>query len=124
MEYRRLKKINIILKRKEKEMKQGKVLKVFTVVGVFFAFSFFAFASAWAQDGKAVYDKNKCAICHGKNGEGKMGPKLAKTKLDEKALKKVIVDGKKAKKGASMPSYKGKINDKDMDALVKFLKSL
>lgn len=104
-------------------MKRGNIFKVFTVVGVFTAFSFFASVSARAQDGKAVYEKNKCSICHGKNGEGKMGPKLAKTKLDEKALKKVIVDGKKAKKGASMPSYKGKIKDKELDALVTFIKS-
>lgn len=98
--------------------------KIFTIAGVFVAFLFFASVSARAQDGKAVYEKNKCSMCHGKQGEGKAGPKLVKTKLDEKALKKVIVDGKKAKKGVAMPSYKGKINDKELGALAKFLKSL
>ncbi len=79
---------------------------------------------SFAEDGKAVYDKQKCGVCHGKNGEGKMGPKLAKTKLGEKELKKVILDGKKAKKGAPMPAFKGKIKDADLGALVKFLQSL
>ena len=105
-------------------MKRENVFKVFAVVGVFFAFSFLSVVSARAQDGKAVYGKNKCAVCHGKKGEGKMGPKLVKTKLGEDELKKVILDGRKAKKGASMPAYKGKINDKDLGALVKFLQSL
>ena len=32
--------------------------------------------AAFAQDGAATF-KAKCAMCHGPNGEGKMGPKIA-----------------------------------------------
>ena len=32
--------------------------------------------AAFAQDGAALF-KAKCAGCHGPNGEGKMGPKIA-----------------------------------------------
>ena len=32
--------------------------------------------TAFAQDGGAIF-KAKCAGCHGANGEGKMGPKIA-----------------------------------------------
>jgi mono/diheme cytochrome c family protein len=32
--------------------------------------------AAFAQDGAATF-KAKCAGCHGANGEGKMGPKIA-----------------------------------------------
>ncbi len=103
---------------------EGNVFKIFAAAGVFFAFSFLGVVSARAQDGKAVFEKNKCFVCHGNKGEGKIGKKLSKTKLSEDELKKVIVDGRKAKKGASMPSFKGKIKGKDLDALAKFIKSL
>ena len=80
---------------------------------------------------KKVYDE-KCAKCHGDTGKGD-GPK-AKTlkkkprdytntaemaKFTDAKLKEGIVEGKKP-----MPSYKGKVDDKTIDDLVAYIRTL
>ena len=46
----------------------------------------------WAKDGASIY-KSKCAGCHGAQGEGKVGPKLAGTSLSEDDIVKVLISG-------------------------------
>lgn len=63
----------------------------------------YAFA---ADDGAAIY-KSKCAACHGPNGEGKMGPKLAGTAMTEAQIEAQLTKGaagKKAPHANPMPS--------------------
>lgn len=55
-----------------------------------------AACSAWAKDGATIY-KSKCAGCHGAQGEGKMGPKLAGTTMSEDDIVKVLTTGGEAK---------------------------
>ncbi len=50
-----------------------------------------------AEDGAAIY-KAKCAMCHGPNGEGKMGPKLAGTALTPDQISAVLTKGAEGKK--------------------------
>jgi len=58
---------------------------------------------AWAQDGGTIY-KQKCSICHGAMGEGKIGPSLQKTSLSEKQIDELITNGAAGKKA---PHTKG-----------------
>jgi mono/diheme cytochrome c family protein len=53
--------------------------------------------TAGAQDGSALY-KSKCAMCHGAMGEGKAGPSLQKTTLNEKQITNLLLNGEAGKK--------------------------
>lgn len=74
-----------------------------------------------AKNGAKLYS-SKCAVCHGKDGAGKSCPPLNKG-LDAKKWKDVIVNGKKGKK-ATMPSYKGKLKDAEVEDILAHLQSL
>ncbi len=72
---------------------------------------------------------SKCAMCHGKTGAGDtaMGKNLKLNdlgsadvqKASDKELKDVIEKGK-----GKMPAYGGKLSDPQIDALVKYIRSL
>ena len=51
-----------------------------------------ATSTAWAKDAASTY-KSKCAGCHGAQGEGKAGPKLAGTSLSEDDIVKILTAG-------------------------------
>ena len=84
--------------------------------------------SAAAADGGAVY-KAKCAMCHGADGKGEttMGKNLKLRDLGSaevqkqtnEELEKIIAGGK-----GKMPGYKGKVSEADIDAVVKFIRTL
>jgi len=91
------------------------------------------FAGTAYADGKAVWMAN-CIACHGVKGEGspvgpvqKGNPFLTTGKPED--IKKVILEGRggTAKKYPKIPGdmlpFKGKISDKDLDDLVKFLQT-
>ena len=79
-------------------------------------------SAAWAKDGVSIY-KSKCAGCHGAQGEGKVGPKLAGTSLSEDDIVKVLTSGGLSKAPHIKP-YKGAnaTNAKQVAAYVKTLK--
>ena len=69
-------------------------------------------STAWGKDGASIY-KSKCAGCHGAQGEGKVGPKLAGTSMSEDDIVKVLTTGglpkaphNKAFKGANASNAK------------------
>jgi len=78
--------------------------------------------TVWAKDGAYIY-KSKCAGCHGAQGEGKVGPKLAGTSLSEDDIVKVLTTGGLSKAPHNKP-YKGAnaSNAKLVAAYVKTLK--
>lgn len=57
---------------------------------------------SWAQ-GADLY-KSKCAMCHGADGQGKVGPALKGTKLTEEQIATFLTKGDEAKK---VPHKKG-----------------
>ena len=79
-------------------------------------------STAWGKDGASIY-KSKCAGCHGAQGEGKTGPKLAGTSLSEDDMVKVLTSGGLSKAPHTKP-YKGAngTNAKQVAAHVKSLK--
>ena len=77
---------------------------------------------AWAKDGASIY-KSKCAGCHGAQGEGKSGPKLAGTSLRDDDIVKLLTTGGRSKAPHTKP-IKGANSDnaKQVAAYVKGLK--
>ena len=72
--------------------------------------------------------KSKCQGCHGADGKATaIGKKLGArdfqdadvAKMSEDELEKITKDGKN-----KMPAYKGKITDKQIDDLVKYIKQM
>lgn len=61
---------------------------------------------AFAQDGAALY-KAKCAACHGPEGQGKIGPKLAGTTLTADQIADVLTKGNDAKKAPHKKAISG-----------------
>lgn len=86
------------------------------------AFLLLAMSTAWAKDAASIY-KSKCAGCHGAQGQGKAGPKLAGTSLSEDDIVKVLTTGGLSKAPHTKP-FKGANSDnaKQIAAYLKTLK--
>ena len=80
-----------------------------------------AMGTAWAQDGAAIY-KSKCAHCHGAQGQGKTGPKLAGTSLSEDDIVNVLTKGGQLKAPHTKP-YKG-VNEATAKQVAAYVKTL
>src|SRR3954463_4522456 len=66
----------------------------------------FSTSMALADDAAALY-KSKCAMCHGPNGEGKIGAKLQGTAVPEAQIVDMLtkgIAGKKAPHGKPLAS--------------------
>jgi mono/diheme cytochrome c family protein len=81
----------------------------------------------FAADAAADTFKAKCAMCHGENGVGKgKVPALTSPDVQKKSdddFKNAIEKGTKTDKGM-MPAYGGKLSADEIDALVKYVRSL
>ncbi|MBI2954398.1 MAG: cytochrome c [Chloroflexi bacterium] len=82
-----------------------------------------AASSGDVTKGKTVFAAN-CAVCHGQNAEGGMGPDLRKigSKLDRDSLDKFIRDPSAVKPGTAMPKLP--LSDQDRGAVVDFLQTM
>jgi mono/diheme cytochrome c family protein len=80
-----------------------------------------AACTAVAKDGASIY-KSKCAGCHGAQGEGKMGPKLAGTSLSEDDIVSVLTKGGEPKAPHIKP-FKG-ADEQNAKAVAAYVKSL
>ena len=64
----------------------------------------------------------KCAGCHGANGGGGLGPSLAGVEAKGDAfIRERILDGSPTK---GMPAFRASLSDRDVDALVAYVKGL
>ena len=88
----------------------------------------YAFALAAAggdvEKGKAVYEAQKCKMCHSIAGVGNKKFPLdgVAGKLSAEDIKKWIVDPKSMKKDTVMKAYK--LSDADLDNLMAYMLSL
>ena len=80
-----------------------------------------AASTTWAQDGAAVF-KSKCAGCHGAQGQGKTGPKLAGTSMSEDDIVNVLTKGGQPKAPHAKP-YKG-VDESTAKQVAAYVKSL
>jgi mono/diheme cytochrome c family protein len=98
-------------------MKMTRILVVLIVVALSLSVALPAFA-----DGAATF-KAKCAICHGPEGEGKIGPALKGTAVTADQITEMLTKGNDAKK----PPHKKPINGLSADdakAVAEFVKGL
>lgn len=102
---------------------------IFTQIGSALVISSLLAGAVSAQTaGKEVY-LDKCAVCHGPDGQGKTakGRKLKVKsvkdtigKEDEAAMVKIVSEGK----GADMDGYKGQLSQNQIKAVVEYYRSL
>ncbi len=88
----------------------------------------FALAQARAEDlaaqGKTIVEAKKCSICHKANGKAKPIDELAADKSDDFLTGSLLDPKKTIGADTKMPSYKGKLADDEVKAVVAYLKSL
>jgi mono/diheme cytochrome c family protein len=78
---------------------------------------------AWsAEDGAAVF-KAKCAMCHGPNGEGKIGPKLKGISLSAADIANMLEKGAAGKKAPHSKPISGLTADQ-ATAVAGYVKTL
>ncbi len=73
-------------------------------------------------EGETVF-KGKCAMCHGQNAEGKVGPKLRGTTVSEDDIVLMLSKGKEGKKAPHSKPFNG-LNDEQIKAVAHYVKSL
>lgn len=90
-------------------------------------------ANVWADDlvakGKELVEQKKCSICHsidGKGGKKEFKPMngIAKDKTDEFLTGSLLDPKKTIKADTKMPSYKGKLTDDEVKAVIEYIKTL
>ena len=82
-----------------------------------------------AADGAALFG-SKCVLCHGKDGAGlpnwksKGQPDLTSAEWQRSHTDAQIAETIKNGKGKSMPSFKAKLSDDDVNAVVAHIRAL
>ena len=74
---------------------------------------------ALAAQGRHLFLQN-CAHCHADDASGDEGPDLRGTKKTDARITTIVKEGIKGE----MPSFKKKLKDEDVQALIAFLRSL
>jgi mono/diheme cytochrome c family protein len=77
---------------------------------------------AFAADVAATY-KAKCAVCHGPEGQGKVGPALKGTSLSSDDIVALLTNGNDAKKAPHKKGISG-VSADDAKAAAEFVKGL
>jgi len=77
---------------------------------------------AFAADGAATY-KAKCAVCHGPEGQGKIGPALKGASLSADQIADLLTKGNEAKKAPHKKAISG-VTPEDAKAVADYVKSL
>jgi mono/diheme cytochrome c family protein len=98
-------------------MRFTRLLTLLLMVGLSLSVCVPAFA-----DGMATF-KAKCAMCHGPNGEGKIGPKLQGTSVTADQIVDMLTKGNAAKKAPHSKPLNGLSAD-DAKAVADFVKTL
>ena len=79
-------------------------------------------STAFAADGAALF-KAKCGICHGADGQGKVGPALKGTSLSADEIVAMLTKGNDAKKPPHKKPIAG-LSEEEIKAVADHVKSL
>jgi len=77
---------------------------------------------AFAADGAGLF-KAKCGICHGAEGQGKVGPALKGTSLTSEQIADVLTTGNDAKQPPHKKPIAG-LSAEEIKAVAEFVKTL
>lgn len=99
-------------------MKSSKLLLALAVTAIVLGLALPTFAA----DGAAVY-KAKCAMCHGPEGQGKVGPALKGTSLSADQIVALLSTGEDARKPPHKKAVSG-VSADDAKAVADYVKSL
>ena len=100
-------------------MKSSKLLLALSVTAIVLGL---ALPTCFAADGAAVF-KAKCAMCHGPEGQGKVGPALKGTSLSADQIVALLSNGDDAKKPPHKKAVNG-VSADDAKAVADYVKSL
>ena len=70
--------------------------------------------------GRAIFMRDNCAGCHGTFGGGGMGPNLRQDQPNDDEVRDAVLNGKPT----GMPSFRGLLNDNDVEDLIAYLDTL
>ena len=70
-------------------------------------------------NGRRVFLRENCYICHGGRGGGGMCPSLREDPPDESDIDDVIEEGT----SSGMPSYRGRVSESEMEDLAAYFES-
>src|SRR5690349_7579857 len=79
-------------------------------------------STAFAADGAALF-KAKCGICHGADGQGKVGPALKGTSLSADDIVEMLTKGNEAKKPPHKKPIAG-LSAEEIKAVADHVKTL
>jgi mono/diheme cytochrome c family protein len=79
-------------------------------------------STAFAADGAALF-KAKCGICHGADGQGKIGPALKGTSLSADDIVEMLTKGNEAKKPPHKKPIAG-LSAEEIKAVADHVKTL
>ncbi len=99
-------------------MRLSKLLVLFVILTLAVSIA----VPAFAADGAATY-KAKCAVCHGPEGQGKVGPALKGISLSAEQITDLLTKGEEAKKAPHKKGIAGLSAD-DAKAVAEFVKGL
>lgn len=76
-------------------------------------------------DAAAIYDAQKCGICHGPDGKGKVKgtPDFSDAAWQTKTTDAEMINQIKKGKVPQMPAYESKLNDAEITALVAYIRA-
>ena len=91
-----------------------------------------------AEEGREVFRSKGCAACHGKDGEGQVGPSLVGivgTEVEIQGRDPVLVDrdylvesivdpGAKLAEGYNLPMPTTQLSDEEIDAVIAYIESV
>ncbi|HUO25626.1 MAG TPA: cytochrome c [Candidatus Aquilonibacter sp.] len=92
------------------------------IVFLLIAFAILLSLPAFAQEGAATF-KAKCAMCHGAEGQGKIGPALKGISLSAEQITELLTKGDEAKKPPHKKPMNGLSAD-DAKAVAEYVKTL
>lgn len=77
----------------------------------------------YLAEGKKVFGE-RCAVCHGAEGKGGIGPDLTKKDLKYGKGDKELAESIEKGRPGGMPAFSGQISHEQVEGLVGFIKSL